>query len=159
MNRIRSRAGLAATCYLKNPAAHNGENTHGTHRTWRAIAGWVICLSLGSMLLTSCGYFQTADSVATVSNGAEAPQSRELTQEQFQNQVRAGQLSFTRDIKPIIDNRCVVCHGCYDAPCQLKLESPLALDRGASKVLIYDGDRLKPIAPSRMGVDASTTAE
>ena len=159
MNRIRSRAGLAETCFHTNPAAHTRENTHVTDRTWRAMAGWVISLALGSMLLSSCGYFHTAESVATVSNGAEAPRSRELTQEQFLNQVRAGQVSFSRDIKPIIDQRCVVCHGCYDAPCQLKLESPLALNRGASKVMIYDGDRLTPIAPSRMGVDAATTAE
>ena len=27
-------------------------------------------------------------------------------------------------IKPILENRCVVCHGCYDAPCQLLLSSP-----------------------------------
>ena len=31
---------------------------------------------------------------------------------------------FYRDIKPIFDQRCVVCHGGYDAPCQLKLDSP-----------------------------------
>ena len=52
----------------------------------------------------------------------------------------------------------MVCHGCYDGPCQLKLESPAALDRGASKQVIFDGARLKSMAPSRMGVDALTTA-
>jgi hypothetical protein len=26
-----------------------------------------------------------------------------------------------RDVAPILESRCVVCHGCYDAPCQLKL--------------------------------------
>lgn len=30
---------------------------------------------------------------------------------------------FQREVKPIVDNRCVVCHACYDAPCQLKLSS------------------------------------
>ncbi len=29
---------------------------------------------------------------------------------------------FLSQVKPIIDNRCVVCHACYDAPCQLKTE-------------------------------------
>ncbi|HPE31229.1 MAG TPA: hypothetical protein PLV61_08550, partial [Parvularculaceae bacterium] len=24
----------------------------------------------------------------------------------------------TKMIKPVIERRCVVCHGCYDAPCQ-----------------------------------------
>jgi len=45
-------------------------------------------------------------------------------------------------IKPIIENRCVVCHGCYDAPCQLKLESQAGLERGANKALVYNGERL-----------------
>ena len=25
--------------------------------------------------------------------------------------------SYTRDIKPILDQKCIACHGCYDAPC------------------------------------------
>ncbi len=45
-------------------------------------------------------------------------------------------------IKPIIESRCVVCHGCYDAPCQLKMESRAGLERGASKTLVYNGERL-----------------
>ena len=54
----------------------------------------------------------------------------------------AQQVSFHKNIKGIIDNRCVVCHGCYDAPCQLKLESLAGLQRGANKKLVYNGDRL-----------------
>ncbi|MGK0500872.1 MAG: hypothetical protein ACJAYG_002526, partial [Oceanicoccus sp.] len=49
---------------------------------------------------------------------------------------------YYHDIKPIIDNRCIVCHGCYDAPCQLKMNSFEAIDRGASKDKVYDGGRL-----------------
>ena len=30
-------------------------------------------------------------------------------------------VDFARDVKPVLDNRCVVCHACYDAPCQLVL--------------------------------------
>jgi hypothetical protein len=40
------------------------------------------------------------------------------------------------------EKRCMVCHGCYDAPCQLKLEANAGLQRGASKALVYDGSRL-----------------
>jgi hypothetical protein len=29
-------------------------------------------------------------------------------------------ISFADEVQPILDKRCVVCHGCYDAPCQLK---------------------------------------
>ena len=38
----------------------------------------------------------------------------------------------------IMQNRCMVCHGCYDAPCQLKLEARAGLERGASKAPVYD---------------------
>lgn len=46
---------------------------------------------------------------------------------------------FLNQVKPIIDNRCVVCHACYDAPCQLKMSSVEGIDRGASKDLVYQG--------------------
>jgi len=49
---------------------------------------------------------------------------------------------FTQNIQPIIENRCVVCHGCYDAPCQLKLESRAGIERGANKAKVYNGERL-----------------
>ena len=32
-------------------------------------------------------------------------------------------MSYRKDVQPIVERRCVVCHGCYDAPCQLKLGS------------------------------------
>lgn len=49
---------------------------------------------------------------------------------------------FNQIIKPIIENRCVVCHGCFDAPCQLKMENMTGLGRGASKAKVYNGERL-----------------
>ncbi len=49
---------------------------------------------------------------------------------------------FSKEIQPIIENRCVVCHGCYDAPCQLKMESRAGIERGANKALVYNGERL-----------------
>ncbi len=63
---------------------------------------------------------------------------------------------YYQDIKPIIDNRCVVCHGCYDAPCQLKLSAFEGLERGANKNLVYDGRRIFPAQPTRLFVDAQT---
>jgi hypothetical protein len=68
-------------------------------------------------------------------------------------------VSYRHAIKPLIDNRCVVCHACYDAPCQLKLGSSEGIQRGASKETVYNGDRLKPAQPTRLFVDAQTTAE
>jgi hypothetical protein len=46
-----------------------------------------------------------------------------------------------------------VSHGCYDAPCQLKLGSFEGIALGASKHKVYDGDGLLEIgrpACSRM---------
>ena len=66
---------------------------------------------------------------------------------------------FDKEVKPIIDNRCVVCHACYDAPCQLKLSSVEGIDRGSSKELIYQGTRLVSAKPHRLFEDAQTTQE
>ena len=48
------------------------------------------------------------------------------------------------------EKRCMVCHGCYDAPCQLKLEANVGLQRGASKALVYDGTRLVAAEMTRL---------
>lgn len=66
---------------------------------------------------------------------------------------------YQRDIAPILEQKCMVCHGCYDAPCQLKLTSGEGLVRGASVLPVYDGTRLEDMSPTRLGVDAGSTAE
>ena len=66
-------------------------------------------------------------------------------------------ISFAKDVKPILDSRCVVCHSCYDAPCQLKLGSIEGIDRGATKQLVYDFVRFKPADPTRLFIDATNT--
>ena len=43
----------------------------------------------------------------------------------------AGGVSYRADVQPILEQRCVVCHGCYDAPCQLKLGAWEGIARGA----------------------------
>jgi hypothetical protein len=68
-------------------------------------------------------------------------------------------LSWREDVQPILEQRCVVCHGCYDAPCQLKLTSYQGLARGANPLKVYDGSRIFAAAPTRMGIDASTPQE
>ncbi len=66
---------------------------------------------------------------------------------------------FVNEIRPILDNRCVVCHACYDAPCQLKLSSVEGIDRGGSKAQVYEGTRLAAATPTRLFEDAQTTQE
>lgn len=56
--------------------------------------------------------------------------------------------------REILDARCVGCHGCYDAPCQLKLTSFEGIERGATKLAVYDATRSRAIPPTRLGVDA-----
>ena len=68
-------------------------------------------------------------------------------------------LSYQTDIQPIFESKCLACHGCYDAPCQLKLEAPEGLDRGASKDKVYNGARTESVAPTRLFQDALTTAQ
>ena len=66
---------------------------------------------------------------------------------------------YLHDVKPILENRCVVCHGCYDAPCQLKLSSADGIMRGASKAPVYDGTRILASEPTRLGIDATSVEE
>lgn len=63
------------------------------------------------------------------------------------------------DIRPIFENKCLACHGCYDAPCQLKLEAVEGLDRGASKQNVYNGGRKHTVDPTRLFQDAQSTAQ
>ena len=62
----------------------------------------------------------------------------------------------TRTPIEILEQRCIVCHGCYDAPCQLKLEAQVGLERGASKDKVYDGGRLIAANVTRLFDDAFT---
>ena len=57
----------------------------------------------------------------------------------------------------VIERRCVVCHGCYDAPCQLLLGTLEGIDRGATEQEVYEATRLRAVEPTRLFVDAHTT--
>ncbi len=63
---------------------------------------------------------------------------------------------YHQNIQPILDQKCVTCHACYDAPCQLNLQSEHGLKRGASKVPVYDGTRLKDAHTTRIHVDGQS---
>ena len=91
--------------------------------------------------------------------GPSNPKQRLLNAEQLEYRQQHDYVSYHKDVKPIIDSRCVACHGCYDAPCQLKLSSFEGLDRGASKEQVYDAKLFKSRDPTRLFIDASTTAE
>ncbi|HUI19565.1 MAG TPA: fatty acid cis/trans isomerase [Methylocella sp.] len=71
----------------------------------------------------------------------------------------AGPVSYREQIQPILERRCVVCHACYDAPCQLKLGSWEGIARGLSPDLVYNGSRLAEAPPTRLFVDAQKASE
>jgi hypothetical protein len=58
------------------------------------------------------------------------------------------------EAQQVFESRCVVCHGCYDAPCQLKLGTYEGITRGATSARVYDASRLVAADPTRLGVDA-----
>lgn len=70
-----------------------------------------------------------------------------------------GTVLFHRDVQPILNQRCVVCHSCYDAPCQLKLGSWEGVARGASKLQVYNGTRLREADPTRLFIDADKVSQ
>ncbi len=67
--------------------------------------------------------------------------------------------NLAREANTIMQHRCMVCHGCYDAPCQLKLEAYEGLQRGASEALVYDGARLRAANMTRLFDDALTESQ
>lgn len=67
-------------------------------------------------------------------------------------------LAFRRDVQPILERRCVVCHACYDAPCQQKLTSWEGIARGSSKDRVY-ATRLREAQPTRLFADAQTASQ
>ena len=69
------------------------------------------------------------------------------------------QSTFAAKVRPILEARCVVCHACYNSPCQLNQQTYEGLERGGNKQLIYDGSRLTAIEPTRMFQDATSTRE
>ncbi len=68
-------------------------------------------------------------------------------------------IDYQREVKPLLDKRCTVCHSCYNSPCQLKLDSYEGVDRGATKRAVYNASRLSSMEPTRLFTDARNTGE
>ncbi len=68
-------------------------------------------------------------------------------------------INYLKEVKPLLDKRCVICHSCYNSPCQLKFSSYDGLDRGATKKKVYDATRLTTMDPTRLFIDAQSTEE
>lgn len=68
-------------------------------------------------------------------------------------------VSYRDTIQPILDSKCVACHACYDAPCQLNLGSAEGVQRGASKLKVYDSARTRAQTPTRLFQDAASVTD
>lgn len=67
---------------------------------------------------------------------------------------------YQQHIQPIFNGRCVQCHSCYNAPCQLNLTSTEGLNRGMVKDFdVYNSKRIRAEEPSRLGIDRKSPAE
>ena len=95
-------------------------------------------LILTVYLLTGCSY--------------SAPEPIEV-------KISEKKVNYLSDVKPILDKRCVVCHSCYNSPCQAKFSSFDGVDRGGSKTKVYLAERLFAQDPTRLFVDAKNTQE
>jgi hypothetical protein len=85
--------------------------------------------------------------------GPEAPRTRQV------DTLADEQVDYWTSVKPIMENRCTVCHGCYDAPCQLNLTSIEGIERGAHKNKIYNLTRLSPANLTRLHEDADSVEQ
>jgi hypothetical protein len=85
--------------------------------------------------------------------GAAAPRERAV------EKLPASSVDYWSQVKPIVEKRCVVCHACYDAPCQLNMNSIEGIERGASKTKVYNPARLKAAPMTRLFDDAQSVAE
>jgi hypothetical protein len=66
---------------------------------------------------------------------------------------------YTARIQPIFNGRCIACHSCYNAPCQLNLQSYSGLARGANKLNVYDRTRASSVAPTRLDIDGHSVSD
>lgn len=107
-----------------------------------------IFLLLALSAIAGCTLYRMTAS--NLKYGPSAPVNRQVAA------VNPGYVSFHDDVQPIIEQRCDVCHSCYDAPCQLKMTSFEGIDRGGSKKLVYDSARITADKPTRLFVDADT---
>ncbi|MCK5360892.1 MAG: fatty acid cis/trans isomerase [Gammaproteobacteria bacterium] len=107
--------------------------------------------------------FFTGTLVAALVACAPSPHSLIVEQDQIEYDLLytlpKEQLSFNNDVMPILEKRCIACHGCYDAPCQLKLTSAEGIERGSNKTKVYNGTRITADSPTRLFIDAVTTEE
>lgn len=124
-------------------AQRSGPRAHAIRRTTVAFV---------AVLLASCASLRQD----TLEDRYGTPEPTRFDQPRL---AAGGTVSYRREVKPILDRRCVVCHACYDAPCQLKLGSWEGVARGATAAPVYGDLRLNEVPTTRLGIDAGRASE
>ena len=112
---------------------------------WKDFSRLLIAMAAG-LLLAACAADESVTEPVT-----SAPHDR--------RQSFPDAISYQETVQPILSNRCIVCHACYDAPCQLKLTAWEGVVRGGSKTPVYGEPRLSEAAPTRLFEDAATASQ
>lgn len=63
---------------------------------------------------------------------------------------------YSGGVQKVFNSRCIACHGCYESPCQLNLQSYEGLARGVHASDIFERDRSDEVPPTKLYEDAST---
>ncbi len=113
----------------------------------RKLASWCVIACL-SVLLAACSGSKSSITAE------QAAIEYDLLYSMPENPI-----DFEQVVRPVLEQRCIVCHGCYDAPCQLKLTSAEGIRRGSSEQQVYDGARIIAAEPTRLFIDAVTTEQ
>jgi len=100
-----------------------------------------------------------AGCAAIGANQLEQRYGKSQPRERVVEELPPQSIDYWSTVKPIVEKRCVVCHACYDAQCQLKMSSIEGIDRGATKAKVYNGARIKPAQMTRLFEDAQSTAQ
>lgn len=111
----------------------------------------VVVVILSLLFISGCAVFASHQLDSVYGTEKVANRTGDLTKEEAD--------FYNDQVRPILDSRCVSCHACYDAPCQLKFTAAEGIERGGSKDLVYDGTRLLAASPTRLFIDAQTTQE
>jgi hypothetical protein len=138
---IRQHLALVLADYARQTAWPCGENMHLTATSRKTLVIILVLVCVGCAALAS-RQLDAQYGKAAVTNRA-APASADLLSDHY-----------NKHIKPVIESRCVVCHACYDSPCQLNMTSVAGIERGASKEKVYEGSRLLAAQPNRLFIDA-----
>ena len=99
------------------------------------IAGWIAAI----LIVGGCAAY--GESKLEQRYGTAAPRERVV------DTVADENVDYWSDVKPVIEQRCVVCHACYDAPCQLKMSSIEGIERGATPEIVYNQSRINKARP------------